>query len=100
MSETKKDDGGPAFPRAPFHGIAKGNGFPDTEYFIRGSAGLSLWDYYAAHAPYTIADVPSQRFSKGTYWDLTSEERHRGLATLNAVYADAMLAERKKRFEG
>lgn len=67
-----KDDGGPAFPWAVC----------DASGEITGDKGMSLWDWYAGRAPVEVLD------SDLTYHDA---------AEAAACYADAMIAQRRKR---
>ena len=52
------------------------------------SSGMSMWDYFAAHAP--LNDVPGYTQQYGTEW-------LKALAAHSAEYADAMMVERAKR---
>jgi hypothetical protein len=65
--ETKKPENSPAFPSK-------------LKHWEEGNRGISLWDYYAAHAP-------------GCLGGFTPEEH----AKKHAKFADAMLLEREKR---
>jgi hypothetical protein len=47
----KKPDGGPAFPEPGLSGLPNGE-------FLHGREGMSLRDYFAAHAP--MPDQPMQ----------------------------------------
>ena len=78
MSEEEKDDGGPAFPTI----------YDMQSHTIFGNVdGMTLWDYFAAHGP-------AQFDPK----DLDLDRHLNQLACINAQHADAILAERKKRF--
>lgn len=65
---TKHDDGGPAFPSSGF----------ELHH------GMTLWDYFAAHALVG-------------YWADGRGGTYAGAAEFAADSADAMIAERKKR---
>jgi allophanate hydrolase subunit 2 len=88
---TKRKDGGPAFPITDADRRGK--------TVVRG--GMSLRDYFASRAPYTLADVGrfhARQWGSDTY--LNSDERRRSLhavwAQLCYEWADALLAERQK----
>jgi hypothetical protein len=89
-------DGGPAFPRIDVIEDF-GNGF----HGVQGTAGMTLRDYFASHAPFTLDDVPHHRSHKATrlgplYSDpIPLAERLATLAKLRMEYADAMLAARE-----
>jgi len=68
------DDGGPAFP-------ALGNTYGNA------NKGMTLWDYYAAAA------LTGQESNPNNDWDYNES------AQIAAKMADAMIAERKKRFK-
>ena len=77
----KMKHGGPAFP------------FPTSSGAIVGLTGMSMRDYFAAHAPISIRDVMSLMPSM----DINQHsDRHAVcsiLARLRVEYADAMIAE-------
>lgn len=85
-----KDNGGPAFPR-PF---SKEGNFTDSKIY-RGQDGMSLRDYYAAHAPITLQDAIWAMQQVGETVK-TGEELITFFAQLRLAYADAMLKEREK----
>lgn len=68
------DDGGPAFPRTP-------------NEMVSGHEGMTLWDFFAAHAPVFKEEVYGK--------DVALSK-----ADAASRYADAMLAQRRKRMEG
>lgn len=84
MTTTDKT-GGPAFP------IVKPNGYVGFEQ------GMTLWDWYAGHA---LSGILSDVDNNDLLDDMASANGE-GIASVTAViacaYADAMLAERKKR---
>lgn len=89
------DDGGPAFPEIGSRGKA-----------VSGE-GMSLWDYFAAHAPEHVTNqdgtVAEARKALGLADDIQyayDPHYYQLVAMRAAKYADAMLAERKKRFGG
>jgi len=73
---TKRDDGGPAFPRAPFEFADKG-----LDWAVREQSGMSLRDWFAGQA---LAGS----------WEHCDAER---AAVLAYAKADAMLAVRGER---
>lgn len=74
---NRVDDGGPAF--------------PSSQHDYDGSwSGMSLWDYYAAHA---LAGLCSPN-NGDICWPPN------GAAEVASLVADVMLAERAKRFGG
>jgi len=85
---SDKDNGGPAFPTGKCVG--------DT--WVQ-EGGMTMHDYYAAHAPITFADAHAQWYAdpdrepctKPTVGDVMKH-----LAAMRIVYADAMLKEREK----
>ncbi len=70
-------DGGPAFPCDLSDG--------------KTPQGATLWDYFAAHAPFKLGDFPSKLGA-------SKEDRLQEIARWNANYADTLIAERTKRF--
>ena len=76
---TKKDDGGPAFPCDY-----------DMSGFVNTEKGMTLWDYFAAHALMTNV-ILSWRDPNSITMD--------GIVKDASNIADAMIEERKKRFE-
>lgn len=87
-------DGGAAFPREYQTGevinVGPGSYVPQT-----GTApGMSLRDYFAAHAPKPtdqwIADTMGERLPKGSHYV-------NALVSWAYFYADAMLAERRRK---
>jgi hypothetical protein len=90
----KKDDGGPAFPRAPFD---------VNDYCGDGSPGMSLRDWFAGEAP----EPPEWWFIQQTAEDrrinphndphkTTPRSTLQLIAEWKYLYADAMIAQRKK----
>lgn len=81
------DDGGPAFPHTITEGVQGDRNFP-YDYSL---GGISVWDYYAAHAPVSpIGTVSGDAL-------ISFEQLPESAASEAAEYADAMLAERRKR---
>ena len=81
-----KKDGGPAFPETHVHPM---QGMDDLMPGWRGRGGMSLRDYFAAHAPYVTEDWGNKHRAEGwTDAQLCAKWAHE--------YADAMLAEREK----
>lgn len=76
-SKEKKNDGGPAFPRAAF-------GAPETGMLNHEQDGMSLRDYFAGQALAGLLANP----------DVNGEVHH--FATDAYRCADAMLAERSR----
>lgn len=88
---TKFDDGGPAFPRS-----ASG--------YTVSQDGMTLWDYFAAHAPDDIKEaIPGTATNCSRELGIADTEyRYQEhypilLAIASCRYADAMIAERRKR---
>ena len=81
---TTQNNGGPAFPQASPEMVITGQSIEETQ-------GMSLRDYFAAHAPITGEWFLSARKQ-------TDDPRvaARALVEWAYVYADAMLAERAK----
>lgn len=73
--------GGPAFPQ-------------DND--ATGSAGMTLRDYFAAHAPFTMQDASRVWAEHGEGTKPTGRELMSALAGMRIAYADAMIAERAK----
>lgn len=91
----KTDMGGPAFP-APDFAISKEVESSDRVMRLSDLQGMTLWDYYAAHAIEKSLIQPRQH----SYHDTDAEKREawvEGVARDAALIADAMLAERTKR---
>lgn len=83
---SEKDDGGSAFPQK--EGRYDGGGYrPITE-----SGGLSLLDYFAAEM--------AAAFVSGSLIGSREQPLESTVARVAYHYADAMLAERRKRMEG
>lgn len=72
------DDGGPAFPTSEEHG------------FNSGAPGMTLRDYFAAHAPIGVADA-NEAFYREHGRNARTSEMLDVLARLRIAYADAML---------
>lgn len=94
MAEMK--DGGPAFPFEPQRFMKDE---VTGEITPAGSFGMSLRDWFAGHAPITIADAAlvggwneTETFSD----DLTRGIMFSTLALMRYEYADAMLNERSR----
>lgn len=90
----KKSTGGPAFPglNAEMTGIDSDG---SERFDIEPSGGMTLRDYFAAHAPIDIAfanDVFYKRNGRNAGWLESIKE----LADLRGIYADEMIAERAK----
>lgn len=75
------DDGGPAFPTSEEHG------------FNSGAPGMTLRDYFAAHAPIGVADA-NEAFYREHGRNARTSEMLDVLARLRIAYADAMLKAR------
>jgi len=82
-----KDNGGPAFPIHP--------GAAMDGQLVRETQGMTLRDYFAAHAPITLQDAiwAMQQIGETVK---TGEELITFFAQLRLAYADAMLKEREK----
>lgn len=83
-----KDTGGPAFPCDWIDNNSIGEQVVREQY-----QGMTLWDYFAAHAP----NKPKNYGDVGKFAHLNSQKNE---AKWRADYADAMIIERKKRFGG
>ncbi len=84
----KFDDGGPAFPGSqPMN--------PDGKWDQTWESGMTLWDFFAAHAPNPSLEDVESRQRKGEF--LSKIE---SIASLKADFASAMIAERAKRMKG
>lgn len=81
-------DGGPAF---PYDNKSDGgeHGFKLTP----SSSGMSLRDYFAAHAPFTLADA--MEATKRICTEATYEVAFRWLAQMRFHYADFMIKQRE-----
>lgn len=87
----KKEDGGCAFP-----GTAE-------NYILEGEAGMSLRDYFAAHAPIKLIDANESlhqdpgaaKFVKLSNDVFPMTMLVKELARMRGAYADAMIAERQ-----
>lgn len=90
-----KPNGGPAFPGFGqiFTTDAQGRTGPQALWGMEGSAGMTLRDYFAAHAPAMpeqwFKDSPRKKADPLWHWSEAS-------AAWAYCYADAMLAEREK----
>lgn len=100
-ANEKKPDGGPAFPRTE---LVPGGDDPSDPLYPVTHGGMSLRDYFAAHAPEpSIEVVATERGidrSRNPHNDsykppLRSDPEIR--AYLRYRHADAMLAEREKK---
>jgi len=87
----KKPDGGPAFPR-PASEYTKDGSCADGNHAISAQTGMTLRDYFAAHAPITFQDACDAIGEDGYSY----KEAFTRLARMRMAYADAMLAEREK----
>ena len=88
--ENKIDDGGAAFPGAySYRYCDKGPGDykEETVYY----AGMTLWDFFAAHA---LVGAMASETKENHFSDNEDRANHA------FDVANAMLAERKKRFGG
>lgn len=101
----KKEDGGPAFPaaaeqlvRSPSGELVEASAFGKEHH-----AGMSLREYFAAHAPLTLIDAneslhqhpTAKKFAKLANDVFPMEMLIKELARMRAIYADAMVAERQ-----
>ena len=77
----KIKDGGPAFPTTEEHG------------FNNGEPGMTLRDYFAAHAPIDVADA-NEAFYRTHGRNPRTSEMLDTLVVLRSRYADAMLKAR------
>ena len=77
---TQPTDGGPAFPHLPYSS--------DSRNWSDGSKGMSLRDYLATHAP--ASEI--ERIVKCNF----SEHYPMAVAKARMIWADAMLAARRK----
>lgn len=102
-TEQKFDDGGPAFPRQTEWEPSRNEAEPDNTY-IAGNEGMSLRDYFAGHAMEAILAKGPLRSNKpcdlpnvieGTEEQFSTTMR--AIVVAAGRYADAMLAERKRR---
>lgn len=99
------NDGGPAFPRNGGIFIEGPQG-RDTQsaWGMDGAKGMTLRDYFAAHAPQDAIDslIGTSILSASNFLGLTYEAYSSALHYVPAVakarymYADAMIAERSK----
>lgn len=78
---TNQQNGGPAFPTSEEHG------------FNSGAPGMTLRDYFAAHAPIGVADA-NEAFYREHGRNARTSEMLDVLARLRIAYADAMLKAR------
>lgn len=88
---NERDDGGPAFPSS------NDVSFGDT--VTHGHAGLSLRDYFAAHALYAFSDLAvmlREDVEKGKIYKFTHEQLLISSAHFAYSVADAMLKARKQ----
>lgn len=81
----KINQGGPAFPFVEFDGDGKP---------VAIETGMTLWDYYAAHAPIDVSDA-NAAFCRESQRNATAGEMLAKLAELRGVYADAMIKARE-----
>lgn len=92
--------GGPAFPSGEKYHTTDLAGRTRDHAKAPFYAGLSLRDYFAAHAPITLADAVEQCgwscIEKRYFSDAERDTLFRIMALMRAEYADAMLAERAK----
>lgn len=79
---TNQQNGGPAFPTLEAH-----------VGFNLGKPGMTLRDYFAAHAPIGVADA-NEAFYREHGRNARTSEMLDVLARLRIVYADAMLKAR------
>jgi hypothetical protein len=85
-AEAKKDDGGPAFPKAELDAWHKAVG---------GSPGMTLRDYFAAKALAGFLTMSAKEFL-ADYRTPKSEPLPTAIARLSYEQADAMLKARQK----
>jgi hypothetical protein len=93
VGKMSKDNGGPAFPsKASGPGVAQalGMGVP-----VSDCHGMTLRQYYMAHAPFTLDDARYVAEAVGGK-NVTGEGLIKIIVNMRADYADAMLAERVK----
>ncbi|WP_417585391.1 hypothetical protein [Pelagibacterium sp.] len=83
--------GGPAFPSEGGHKFVSGNEIRKT----LPSPGISVRDYFAAHAPITMADAKLALEDIGEKV-FSGDQLMEMLAQMRGLYADAMLADRTK----
>lgn len=90
-------DGGPAFPGfgEVFTTDASGRTGPQSLWGMDGSTGLSLRDYFAAHAPIDWHNARAA-FDRQPYND-DRAEFYALWVRLRYEWADAMLAQRERR---
>lgn len=81
------DDGGPAFPRAASEYTEHGT-CQDGNTAVNEQDGMTLWDYFAAHALTGLLAAETAEYGYKKLEDATMTA---------ASVADAMIAERKKR---
>lgn len=84
-----KENGGSAFPMV----VTEYNRDTD-EHEVTSCGGMSLRDYYMAHAPITWLDALTDLTAKRL--NVSSAELIQWLVEKRRQYADAMLAERSK----
>ena len=89
MSDKIKD-GGPAFPVSTSNRDIGHQDGPNTWQF----PGMTLRDYFAAHAPIDVADA-NEAFYRAHGRNARTSEMLDTLAGLRSMYADAMLKARE-----
>jgi hypothetical protein len=90
MSDNEKD-GGPAFPVTLIETHSEIGDVEVSTYSDK--PGMTLRDYFAAHAPQTVWAIALHR---RTTENQTLEKELASLAECAFAYADAMIAARKK----
>lgn len=88
MNDKTFDDGGPAFPHTITESVRGDRHFP----YDYGLGGATVWDYYAARAP--VSPIGTESGDAIISFTQTPESA----AEEAADYADAMIAQRAKRF--
>ena len=96
-----KPNGGPAFPLATgwkTENYNPSNVFEDSSSTLvrERDPGMSVRDYFMAHAPISLRDISDTKWGAGTYTPASMEDRIATLVKLRGEYADAMIAEREK----
>lgn len=68
----------------------------NSDIFSGAQQGMTLRDYFVAHAPITMADATKALFDSGSKNEVTVMHAINMLVQMRSAYADAMLAERVK----
>jgi hypothetical protein len=94
---STKDSGGPAFPCGEKYQVRDLAGIVTTHSKGPLSAGMSLLDYYAAHAPIDLSDArAAYHEAAGNYSKPSGDELLHLLAEMRMAYAYKMIAARDK----